>query len=256
MYVVYCLGDRGGGRRSEAGRGRGATVLEFARKNSLRMKQLVLEIAPPPPATFDNFVIGSNRELIQTLREMAEGRFRERVTYIWGESGAGKTHLLEAVHKTSTGRLPGGTILATADNIPEAPAEKALVVLTDVASLDEEGQARLFNLINTLGDSALLASGPSAPRDLQMRRDLATRLGSGLIYQVHALTDMEKHAALNAHAKSRGFGLTDEVAGYLLRHGRRDMPSLIAMLDALDRYSLETGRTITVPLLKEALNLH
>lgn len=231
-------------------------MLEFARKNTLRMKQLVLEIAPPPPATFDNFVIGSNRELIQALRELAEGRFRERVTYIWGESGAGKTHLLEAVGKAAAGKLAGGTIVAAPDNVPDAPGEKTLVVLAGVASLDENGQARLFNLINTLGDSALLVSGPSAPRDLQMRRDLATRLGSGLIYQVHALTDAEKHEALNAHARSRGFGLTDEVAGYLLRHARRDMASLIAMLDALDRYSLETGRTITVPLLKEALNLH
>lgn len=231
-------------------------MLEFARKNPYRMKQLVLEIAPPPPATFDNFVIGSNRELIETLRELAEGRFRERVTYIWGESGAGKTHLLEAVRKMSVGKLAGGTIFARADAVPDAPEERTLLVLADVAAADEEGQARLFNLINTLGDSALLVSGPSAPRDLPMRKDLTTRLGSGLVYQVHALTDAEKHAALSAHAKSRGFGLTDEVAGYLLRHARRDMSSLIAMLDALDHYSLETGRPITVPLLKEALNLH
>jgi DnaA-homolog protein len=43
------------------------------------------------------------------------------------------------------------------------------------------------------------------------------------------------------------------VAGYLLTHARRDMPSLIRALDALDRYSLETGRPITVPLLRAAL---
>ena len=44
-----------------------------------------------------------------------------------------------------------------------------------------------------------------------------------------------------------------QVTGYLLRHARRDMGSLIAALDSLDRYSLETGRPVTVPLLKAAL---
>ena len=57
--------------------------------------------------------------------------------------------------------------------------------------------------------------------------------------------------ALHAHARSRGFLLRDEVVSYLLRHARRDMVSLIQILDALDRYSLETGREITLPLLKE-----
>jgi DnaA family protein len=43
------------------------------------------------------------------------------------------------------------------------------------------------------------------------------------------------------------------VSTYLLNHARRDMGSLVAALDSLDRYSLETGRAITVPLLKAAL---
>jgi len=47
--------------------------------------------------------------------------------------------------------------------------------------------------------------------------------------------------------------LGEEVAAYLLTHARRDMPSLIQALDVLDRHSLETGRAITVPLLKAAL---
>jgi DnaA family protein len=52
------------------------------------------------------------------------------------------------------------------------------------------------------------------------------------------------------YAKSRGIVLPDEVIDYLLRHGRRDMPSLLATLAALDRQSLAAKRPITVPLLK------
>jgi DnaA family protein len=86
-----------------------------------------------------------------------------------------------------------------------------------------------------------------------IRRDLATRLATGLTYRVVALTDAEKGAALAAHAKTRGFAIPEDVTSYLLTHARRDMGSLIGALDSLDRYSMETGRPITIPLLKAAL---
>ena len=94
---------------------------------------------------------------------------------------------------------------------------------------------------------------PAAPRDLPIRRDLATRLATGLTYRVLPLTDGEKRTALAAHARTRGFALSGDVTAYLLTHARRDMGSLMAALDTLDRYSMETGRPITVPLLKAAM---
>jgi len=42
---------------------------------------------------------------------------------------------------------------------------------------------------------------------------------------------------------------------YLLTHGRRDLPSLMAVLDHLDRTSLERKQQATLSLLKEALQL-
>jgi DnaA family protein len=93
----------------------------------------------------------------------------------------------------------------------------------------------------------------AAPRDVAIRRDLATRLATGLTYRVVALTDEEKRAALIAHARSRSFDLSDEVASYLLTHARRDMGSLMSALDAIDRYSLENGRPVTLHLLRSAM---
>ncbi len=47
--------------------------------------------------------------------------------------------------------------------------------------------------------------------------------------------------------------LGEDVVAYLLRHARRDMASLIAILDALDRYSLQYKRAVTLPLVRDAL---
>ena len=99
----------------------------------------------------------------------------------------------------------------------------------------------------------MLVSGSVAPSQLKLREDLVTRLGWGLIYQVHELSDDEKIQAMKKHAKRKGFELTQDVCNYLLRHVKRDLPSLIVTLDALDLHSLREKRPITIPMLRELL---
>jgi DnaA family protein len=60
---------------------------------------------------------------------------------------------------------------------------------------------------------------------------------------------------MKTHAAGCGFDLPPEICLYLLRHGRRDLPSLMMTLDALDRYSLVHQRQITIPLLRELLQV-
>ncbi len=210
------------------------------------MRQLLLDFTRAPAPTFENFVPGGNAEAAHALRAAVDAP-AERVFYIWGESGAGKTHLLKAFAAAA----PGARYVAGAAFVP-ADA-RGVLVLDDVERLDDARQVALFNAFNESAFTLLVVSAAAAPRDVSLRRDLATRLATGLTYRVAALTDDEKRAALAAHARTRGFRLTDEVAAYLLTHARRDMGSLVAALDSLDRYSLETGRPITVPLLKAAL---
>ena len=47
--------------------------------------------------------------------------------------------------------------------------------------------------------------------------------------------------------------LPEEVTRYLLTHARRYLPHLLAMVDALDTFSLSRKRPPSVPLLKELL---
>jgi DnaA family protein len=88
-----------------------------------------------------------------------------------------------------------------------------------------------------------------------LRDDLATRLAWGLVYQLHPLSDREKAKALQAHAHARGMKLPDEVVDYCLRYLRRDLPTLMVVLDALDGWSLTEKKPVTVPMLKKLLQL-
>ena len=218
------------------------------------MKQLVLDIALPAAPTLDNFVPGRNAELVVALYALANGASNERFIYLWGADGSGRSHLLRAV-VAAAGRKGRRTVWFDAKTQVIDAADDALCAADDVHLLGAEAQIALFNLHNRIrgGNGALLVSGNAAPAQLRLRADLVTRLAAGLIYQLHGLDDEEKSAALRRHADARGLRLSQEVTAYLLRHARRDMPSLLALLDALDRYSLETKRAITVPLLRELL---
>jgi DnaA family protein len=221
------------------------------------MKQLALDLAQSPPPTLENFVGGRNAELIQNLKKLAAREAGERFIYIWGERGSGRSHLLQGVAAAArAAKASAAYIACTRDTrFAEGVESPDCVAVDDVDILGDDAQVALFHLYNALRErrGSLVASGDAPPVQLKLRRDLVTRLGWGLVYQVRALSDEEKAQALTRHAAARGFPIPDEVCDYLLARVRRDMPSLLATLDALDRHSLEAKRPITVALARELL---
>lgn len=197
------------------------------------MKQLLLNILPPPSPVLENFIPGQNAEAVRSLQMVIAGQASTRFMYVWGASGSGKTHLLLAAQAMGAH------------------------IADDVHLLDEASQIALFDTYNQIKASSgvLVTSGLYAPGQMGLRNDLATRLAWGLVYQLQPLSDDEKATALRTHARARGMQLPDDVIAYCLRHLRRDLPSLMSVLDALDEWSLTTKKPVTVHLLKKRLQL-
>lgn len=231
-------------------------------------RQLPLDLGTPPPATFDTFVVGANRELVARLQQLAAACAdhvgggapaavpADRAYYLWGEGGSGRTHLLHALCHAAA---PGAARLLR----PRSPLSSfvfdpkvRIYAIDDCDRLPAARQIAAFNLFNEVQaspDAVFIASGKAAPMQLDLRDDLRTRLAWGLVYRVEPLTDEQKAAALTMAARERGLSLAADVPFYLLNHFQRDMPSLMAQLDALDRFSLERQRAITLPLLRTML---
>ena len=212
------------------------------------MAQLLLELAAPPQPTLDNFVTGAdggNAAALAALRVFGTAASADRCLYLWGARGSGRSHLLAAWRRTREAS-------ALLEN--EA-AGRTWITQDDVETLDQAAQIVLFNRINTArdGHGYVLAAGRTAPAHLPLRDDLTSRLAWGLTFEIIALSDDDKRAALLRHADARSMTLSSNVLAYLMTHVRRDMPTLAGIVDALDRFSLETKRPVTLPLVRELL---
>lgn len=264
------------------------------------MTQLALDLHTVAPPTLENFVVGANAECLACLRALAAGERGQRLVYLWGQPGSGRSHLLRALAggaeltvapaaaaaaaaaDAPTG--PTGTRPASADMAPDMEPDMkpdtaagsgarllgpqtplhrfaatpacTLYLADDVQRMDAQRQAALFHLINQVRAdpaAALVASGDAPPLGLALRDDLRTRLGWGLVFELHLLSDDEKAAALRTVAAERGVPVAADVIPWLLTHRSRDIRVLLALFDALDRHAFSRKRPITLPLLREWL---
>lgn len=225
------------------------------------MKQLPLDFGLAPLPQFDNFVAAGNEQALYHVRLWAENPLRSPVpTYLWGDSGCGKTHLLRAV--VAALRAQGETVGwldATVLAPPRFDERWTAVLLDDCHLYTAEQQAAAFNwFVNAQtpvrGRSRwVLGAGQVPPADLKLRDDLRSRLGWGQVHQLQLLGEADRRAVLRRAADSRGVFMSDEVMDYMLNRFSRDLSSLMLLLDHLDQYALRTKRAITIPLIKSML---
>jgi DnaA family protein len=204
------------------------------------VSQLLLDFGPPPAPTLANFVAGRNVECLAALgallRQLHQGEPPTgRFVYVWGTPGTGKSHLAAALRAQGLSRL---------------------TVVDDCQLLAADGQRELFHRFDAMTQApglALVAFGDRPPARLPVMPELASRLGWGIVFLLEPLADDELEVALERAARDRGLPIGTDVIDYLLRHTRRDMSGLKALLDGLDRLSLERQRPVTLALLRALL---
>jgi DnaA-homolog protein len=225
------------------------------------MKQMALDIGLHTAPTLESFFAGPNSAALEHLRLWTASQKPSPVpTYLWGESGSGKSHLLQAVQTTlSNAGMSVGWLDANQNERVNFDESWTAVLMDDVHLYNLEQQQLAFNwFVNALTPKSgsprwVLAAGMLPPADLKLRDDLRSRLGWGHVYALQVLSDTERRAVLRSEADARGLFLSDEVMSYMLSRFSRDLSSLMILLDHLDQFALETKRAMTIPLIKSML---
>lgn len=236
-------------------------------------RQFALDISKTPEPGLGNFITpnpGGSAISIADLLTKIKSNWVSGSTiptefswlYCWGASGSGKTHLLKAMfglaleHNISAIYLTPNdsngwvTLEKNIENLPNA------LLIDDVDALNTMQQALLFRIqIETKEKSGklLFITGSQSIAGLELRDDVKSRLGWGLNFELTVLSDAQKIIAINQTALERGINLSQDVAPWLLSNFHRDLPSLLSLIEALDHFSLERKRAVTLPLLREFL---
>ena len=227
------------------------------------MLQQPLPLYKTADKTFEDFVVGPNQNALDTVTRWSQASGPWFVL-LWGKSGVGKSHLMQAALGNYAHRgdsmmyLPMNLLLEMgADVIKELDAVKAVGIDDiDLACLNRGWETGLFALFNALHDNGgrLLVTCTTNPRFATFALpDLQSRLCSGLTYQLADLDDERKQQYLLARARRSDIELSQNVAEYIVtRHGR-NLHDLSALFEKLDEAALREGRTFTVPFVKEVV---
>ena len=223
-------------------------------------RQLALDIQLKDSSSFENFSPGENREVLSNIRQLADGHVPSHITYIWRGDGVGKTHLLQAACRRVHERdgLPAYVPLRDhaqmSPGVLEGLIDCALVCIDDIDAIasNKEWERAVMVLYEELNQNVpLLIAARNNARSIGLTLpDLATRLSSGLVYQLSPLNDEDKLIAIQQRAQARGFELADDVGRYVLSRYPRDTHALFELLDRLDKSSLAEQRRVTIPFIK------
>ncbi len=226
-------------------------------------RQMALAIQLNNEATFADFNWGDNLLLQQQISSALEAK-GERLFTIWGASGSGKSHLLQACCQASEGHavyLPLQILKEWGPQSIEGLAQQSLIAIDDIEVIAgilewEEAIFHLYNQVRDEGRSVLIISSqhPPAATSIQLA-DLRSRLAWGLVIQLVELSDNLKINSLQQQALKRGFELPVSVAQFLINRCARNMHDLARILNLLDHASLAAQRKITVPFVKAILGI-
>jgi DnaA family protein len=227
-------------------------------------KQLPLQFEFRANQTFDDFFPGANLEIINHLQKSSEGN-GERLIFLWGQPGQGKSHLLQACcqhaqsqqlssfyFSLSPFELPDSLLLSGLSNFE-------IVCFDNIERIagKQSWELAFFNFFNLHRDQdhTLILSASCPPSDIAIQLpDLKTRLNWGLTLKIQPLCDNDKITAMIFKAGQMGFEISPQAGRFLLTHYDRDLSSLWALLKKLDRVSMAAKRKLTIPFLKQILN--
>ena len=228
--------------------------------------QLPLALPVGPDQRFDLFV--GHDWAVEAVSAIATGAnvlegasSRTEAAFVEGAEGSGKTHLLLAACRAAheAGRraryLPVPAFVGALEAMFVGVEANDLVALDGIdaaadSRVDCEALFHAHNRLRDGGRSVIYSSRIPAGDARWALPDLRSRLGQCLRVSLDVLDDDGRREALKRRAARRGLELDNAVLDWLFRRVDRDLKSLTALLDRLDRAAMAAQRRLTVPFVR------
>ena len=223
--------------------------------------QRLLPLTFDRQSTFSNYYTTlAHQEIVWKIRHLLQ---TEEHLWIWGNSGVGKSHLFKAlrnlvVYSGSSVAYFSMEMTNISDEFLES-TNLSVIIIDEVSAFRKEfGDEYLFLLFAMASKFRIpmALSDRLPPSEIPWTlADVSSRVQACLTYRLSDHSDDDKRMLLIYQAKSRGFHLSPTVANFLLYRLPRDYNTLTQVMDLLDTFVLQEHKALTIPLVKQALNL-
>ena len=230
-------------------------------------KQLIFPFQINQKASFDSFFCSpDNQNLMTRLADIAISQDANEII-IHGEKGSGKSFLMQAICNE---------LSSSEKQFAFIPMKKALnmgvEIFQNLGSLDtvciddlqlilanQEWETALFNLINECQQSKcslILSPGGTQPvEDSFVHPDLLSSIKRMEFLPLHAVQDELFNQAIVFVAQQLEIKIDNAELEFLLKHQTRIFSLLVENIITLDKQAASLKRKITIPLIKETLNI-
>jgi len=224
------------------------------------MNQLGLPFSLNAKMLWRNFSGDTNQQIIDFLTNLFS-QPSASVVYIYGDRSSGKTHLLQGcafkvlerslkvVYLDFSQKMPDGILNGLEDS--------DWVCIDNINCLDDNQQQELFDLYNRATHTSvkLIVSGSVLPGELILLKDLKTRLSLATVFCLESLSDESKKDIIQQQMNERNLKIDRKIYDYLFKYYSRDLTDLLSAIDQLDEASLQQKNKITIPLIKQVLDI-
>ena len=222
------------------------------------MNQLGLPISLNTSMLLESFV--ANQELLRSINQLFLDEKSSEV-FIYGASGQGKTHILQGAVLKALEMDKNAVYIDCSESFPEHILD--LVDQLDFISFDNvhlissKNQEVFFDLYNRARQTQvfILVGADSLPSDLEVMRDIKTRLSLAAVYKLEELNDELIMSVIDSQMSQRNLSVNSNVYEYLFKNYSRDLKLLLSTLNDLDKASLQSKKPISIPFVKKFLEL-
>ena len=222
------------------------------------MNQLGLPISLDSKMLLDNFL--GNKQLLDFIAKLSVEKNSAEI-YVYGPTGLGKTHLLQGATLKALSDQQSAMYIDCYNSLPghvlESIEQLNWISIDNIDAINDNQQDLFFDLYNRAKQAkvSMLISGSDLPSELDVMKDLKTRLGLATVFQLENLNDELTMLVLNNQMSDRNLSINSKVYEYLFKYYSRDVKVLLTAIDDLDKVSLQAKQSITIPFVKKTLRL-
>jgi len=222
------------------------------------MNQLGLPISLNASMLLESFV--ANKELLRLINQLFLNEKSSEV-YIYGASGQGKTHVLQGAVLKALEIDKNAVYIDCNESFPEHILDFVdqidLISFDNIHLISSESQEVFFDLYNRARQAQIfiLVSGNTLPSDLEVMKDLKTRLSLAVVYKLEELNDELTMSVIDSQMSQRNLSVNSNVYEYLFKSYSRDLKLLLSTMNDLDKASLQAKKPISIPFVKNFLEL-